>query len=89
MLDEDSRKADSDNDDASSAASVPFTLPKPVVQIDGFKPTPMQGSFQSGSTPTHLSSRYMVSTFNVFKLSLQTVLNLLSFFIVYNDIMVL
>ena len=61
MLDEDSRKADSDNDDVSSVASVPFTLHKPVVQIEGFKPTPMQGSFQSGSTPTHLSSRYMVS----------------------------
>lgn len=61
--DEDSRKADSDNDDASSAASVPFTLPKPVVQIEGFKPTPMQAPFQSGSTPTHLSSRYMVWNF--------------------------
>lgn len=56
-------KAESENDDASSTASEPFTLPKPVVQIEGFKPTPMQGSFQSGSTPVHLSSRYMVWNF--------------------------
>lgn len=61
--DEDSRKAGSDDDDASSAVSEPFTLPKPVVHVEGFKPTPMQGSFQSGSTPVHLSSRYMIWNF--------------------------
>lgn len=30
--------------------------------LEGFKPTPMQKSFQPGSTPEHLSSRFMVST---------------------------
>ncbi|KAK7473945.1 hypothetical protein BaRGS_00034850 [Batillaria attramentaria] len=34
--------------------------PRPVVQVvEGFKPTPLQKPFQPGSTPEHLSSRFM------------------------------
>ncbi|KAK7103194.1 WD repeat and HMG-box DNA-binding protein 1-like [Littorina saxatilis] len=35
--------------------------PRPVapIVVEGFKPTPLQKAFQSGSTPLHLSSRFM------------------------------
>ncbi|XP_048240778.1 WD repeat and HMG-box DNA-binding protein 1-like isoform X2 [Haliotis rufescens] len=47
------------DDDASSIAD---SLPPPatIVPTNTFKPTPMQRPFQPGSTPSHLSSRYMV-----------------------------
>lgn len=64
--DDNSVKAGSDvddGDDVSSLASEPLNTPKPVVQVEGFRPTPMQRPFQSGSTPVHLSSRYMVWNF--------------------------
>jgi len=37
-------------------------LPVAPVVVEGFKPTPLQKPFQPGSTPEHLSSRFMVGT---------------------------
>ncbi|XP_046571111.1 WD repeat and HMG-box DNA-binding protein 1-like [Haliotis rubra] len=46
-------------DDASSIAD---SLPPPasIIPANTFKPTPLQRPFQPGSTPSHLSNRYMV-----------------------------
>lgn len=49
-----------DDDDASSVTSEKSEPPKPEVRIEGFKPTPLQRAFQPGSTPEHLTSRFMV-----------------------------
>ncbi|XP_077569756.1 WD repeat and HMG-box DNA-binding protein 1 [Stigmatopora nigra] len=53
-------KFDGDDDDADSAvmtAAVPATL-RPI--YDGPKPTPPQKAFQPGSTPLHLTHRFMM-----------------------------
>ncbi|XP_005097892.2 WD repeat and HMG-box DNA-binding protein 1 isoform X1 [Aplysia californica] len=55
-----------DNDDAESMASSkvtdmpPVPVTAPVLPANIFKPTPLQPPFQPGSTPEHLSSRFMV-----------------------------
>ncbi|XP_053408161.1 WD repeat and HMG-box DNA-binding protein 1-like isoform X2 [Mercenaria mercenaria] len=49
-----------DDDDASSVTSEKSEPPRPEVRIEGFKPTPLQRAFQPGSTPEHLTSRFMV-----------------------------
>ena len=51
-------KVSSDVDDDASVASEKII--KPPIHVEGFKPTPMQRAFQPGSTPEHLSSRFMV-----------------------------
>ncbi|KAL4237943.1 WD repeat and HMG-box DNA binding-domain containing protein 1 [Mactra antiquata] len=51
-----------DNDDASSITSEKSDIiHKPEIKvIEGFKPVPLQKPFQSGSTPQHLTNRFMV-----------------------------
>lgn len=54
-----------DDDDASSVTSDKSDIPvlKPDVRVvEGFKPVPLQRPFQSGSTPQHLTNRFMVGT---------------------------
>ena len=51
----------SDMEDNASVVSEPAPIPQPILSHgEGFKPTPPQPSFQAGSTPAHLTSRYMV-----------------------------
>ncbi|KAH3854450.1 WD repeat and HMG-box DNA-binding protein 1-like [Dreissena polymorpha] len=48
-------------DDASSVTSEKSEPPRPEPRvIEGFRPTPLQRPFQSGSTPEHLTSRFMI-----------------------------
>ena len=49
-----------DDDDASSVTASIFDPPKPEPTVTGPKLTPLQRPFQPGSTPEHLSSRFMV-----------------------------
>ncbi|KAJ8308558.1 hypothetical protein KUTeg_013432 [Tegillarca granosa] len=51
---------DDSDDDAASSVSDALVLPKPVIHTETYKPTPLQNAFQAGSTPVHLSSRFMV-----------------------------
>ena len=55
-------KVQSDVEDDASVASEKIVKPE-IVHVEGFKPTPMQRSFQPGSTPEHLSSRFMVGIY--------------------------
>ncbi|KAL3873463.1 hypothetical protein ACJMK2_036576 [Sinanodonta woodiana] len=48
------------DDDAASSVSERLVLPKPEIKADGFTQTPLQRAFQPGSTPEHLTSRFMV-----------------------------
>ncbi|XP_069117606.1 WD repeat and HMG-box DNA-binding protein 1-like [Argopecten irradians] len=60
-LDDDAMSKKSDQDDSASVISdAPLVLPPAPVMVEGFKPTPLQNPFQPGSTPVHLSSRFMV-----------------------------
>ncbi|KAJ8309582.1 hypothetical protein KUTeg_014456 [Tegillarca granosa] len=58
--DDDTSKAPDDIDDAASSVSDALVLPKTVIHTETYKPTPLQNAFQAGSTPVHLSSRFMV-----------------------------
>lgn len=59
--DDDTESKKPDDDDASSVWSGKSEPPRPEVRVvEGFKPTPLQRAFQPGSTPEHLSSRFMV-----------------------------
>ncbi|KAK3588743.1 hypothetical protein CHS0354_024221 [Potamilus streckersoni] len=56
------KKLDSevDDDDAASSVSERLVLPKPEIKNDWFPQTLLQRAFQPGSTPEHLTSRFMV-----------------------------
>lgn len=51
------------DDLASEDGEAPPVIPVQtrIIERPGFVPTPPQGAFQPGSTPKHLSSRFMVS----------------------------
>ncbi|OWF52969.1 WD repeat and HMG-box DNA-binding protein 1-like isoform X2 [Mizuhopecten yessoensis] len=60
-IDDDTMSKKSDLDDGASVMSdAPLELPPAPVAVEGYKPTPLQNPFQPGSTPVHLSSRFMV-----------------------------
>lgn len=53
-------------DDGASVADSAAALtnkPVPPVIVKGFEPTPLQQSFQPGSTPVHYAHRFMVIGF--------------------------
>ncbi|XP_055956796.1 WD repeat and HMG-box DNA-binding protein 1 [Patella vulgata] len=54
----DIKTTDKDDDDASSIVSAVQSV-RPLPLADAYKPTPLQKAFQPGSTPVHLSSRFM------------------------------
>ncbi|XP_060071524.1 WD repeat and HMG-box DNA-binding protein 1-like [Ylistrum balloti] len=59
--DDDTMSKKSDQDDGASVISdAPLVLPPAPVVVEGYKPTPLQNPFQPGSTPVHLSSRFMI-----------------------------
>ena len=47
--------------EGESTEAVPVSKPEPTIIYKGIQPTPLQEPFQSGSTPEHLSHRFMVS----------------------------
>ncbi|XP_052767188.1 WD repeat and HMG-box DNA-binding protein 1-like [Mya arenaria] len=53
-------KAGDDDDDRSSVTSDRSELPPPAPRVEGYRPTPLQRPFQPGSTPQHLTSRFMM-----------------------------
>ncbi|KAK3093566.1 hypothetical protein FSP39_017398 [Pinctada imbricata] len=55
----DSRKDGSD-DDTNSLAEALQIQPQPIIPRDVFRPPPLQPPFQPGSSPVHLTSRYMM-----------------------------
>ena len=47
--------------EGESTEAAPVSKPEPTIIYKGIQPTPLQEPFQSGSTPEHLSHRFMVS----------------------------
>lgn len=59
--------------DASESHTGQSVEPAPSIRVEHYQPMPLQQPFQPGSTPTHLSSRFMVHclSFILFEIKLK------------------